>query len=65
VCAQHQVLQADFERWQQTFVQAATRALDPNTASDAEVAAQMRELHTKIGAQAMELETLKKKLAGA
>jgi serine/threonine protein kinase len=49
------------ERWLRTFVDAGTRALDPDAADAAE---QVKELHATIGAQAMEIERLKRKLKG-
>ncbi len=63
VCARHGMSAGLLEAWQRRFVEGAERALDPKAVSDAAAADQLRELHAKIGAQAMEIESLKKLLA--
>jgi serine/threonine protein kinase len=63
LCQQHRIEPADFERWQQTFVEAGMVALDPNGRDDTLIE-QMHALHAKIGAQAMQIEQLQKRLAG-
>jgi serine/threonine protein kinase len=50
---------AELERWQQRFLEAAEQALDPAAANQQEL---VRELHAQIGAQAMEIQSLKKRL---
>ena len=62
VCARYGLTAAELEAWQRRFLEAAAQGLDPKAAPDANAAEQLRELHAKIGAQAMELETLKKRL---
>jgi serine/threonine-protein kinase len=59
-CRRHGIASADLERWQETFVDAGLRALDPGAATASD---QVRELHAKIGEQAMEIEQLRKQLA--
>ncbi len=61
VCSRHRLHGEDFEEWTRAFVVAGTRALDPDAA---DAVATVRELHATIGAQAMEIERLKKKLKG-
>ena len=63
VCLRHRVAPADFEQWRQRFLEGAEQSLDPNAAPKADPAT-LRDLHAKIGAQAMELEALKKRLNG-
>jgi serine/threonine-protein kinase len=53
---------SELEAWQRCFLEAAERALDPAAASATSPVEQLRQLHAKIGAQAMEIETLKKQL---
>jgi serine/threonine protein kinase len=62
-CRQRRIQPDDLQRWQQTFVEAGIQALDPDGGQ--ELVGQVRELHAKIGAQAMEIEQLKKKLQAA
>jgi serine/threonine protein kinase len=59
-CKQQRIQPTDLERWQQTFVEAGKLALEPKGAHSA--VEQLRELHTKVGAQAMEIEQLKRRL---
>jgi serine/threonine protein kinase len=61
VCRRQDIDPDDLERWQLTLFQAGLVALDPNGSNS--TADRLRELHAKIGAQAMELEQLKKRLA--
>jgi serine/threonine-protein kinase len=64
VCARHGMSAGLLEAWQRRFLEGAERALDPKSASEQSAAEQLGELHAKIGAQAMEIEALKKRLAG-
>jgi len=59
VCTRSGVDHAELERWQRCFLQAAEQALDPAAAHQAEL---IRELHAQIGAQAMEIQGLKRRL---
>jgi serine/threonine protein kinase len=58
-CTRHGLAVEEFERWRQRFLDGATQALDPSAAPVEDV----RELYAKIGAQAMEIETLKSRWA--
>jgi serine/threonine protein kinase len=60
VCKKHRVQPSDLERWQQTFVEAGLIALDPLGRVSA--TEQIRALQAKVGAQAMEIEQLQKRL---
>jgi serine/threonine-protein kinase len=64
VCAQYGLAAAVLQTWQRRFLEAGERVLDPKAASEAEVAEQLRDLQTKLGAQAMEIDKLRKRLAG-
>jgi serine/threonine-protein kinase len=58
-CAPHGLLEEEFERWQQRFLEGGAQALDgaaPVQNVDEEA---LRGLYAKIGAQAMEIERLK------
>jgi serine/threonine protein kinase len=63
-CARHHVPANEFERWRQRFLRGAEQALEPNAPEGESVQDKVRELHAKIGTQAMEIETLKQRLAG-
>ena len=63
VCMRHCVGPAEFEGWHQRFLEGAEQALDPNAPQGANQA-RLRDLHAKIGAQAMELEALRKRMNG-
>ena len=56
----------DLERWKQRFLSGGERALDPErgTAKDSKEIL-IRDLHAKIGAQAMEIENLRKRLSSS
>jgi serine/threonine protein kinase len=58
-CTRGGVEQPEFERWQQRFLEAGEHALDPAAANPEEL---VRGLHAQIGAQAMEIQGLKKRL---
>jgi serine/threonine-protein kinase len=61
-CERHSLAAAEFEHWRQRFLEGAEKALDP--AGPPAVNPQMiRDLHAQIGAQAMELQALKKQLS--
>ncbi len=61
--ARHSLPAADLERWKQGFLDGAEQALDPSAKNGRNHPDQLRDLHAKIGAQAMEIEALKKRLA--
>jgi serine/threonine protein kinase len=62
-CRRYGVSADELERWQARFLEGATRALEsPNAFAGQE---KLRELHAKIGSQAMEIESLRKQLAEA
>jgi serine/threonine protein kinase len=63
VCARHGLAPSDFDRWRQRFLQGAEQALDPAAAEPPASPEVVRDLHAQIGAQAMEIQTLKRKLA--
>lgn len=54
---------AEVTGWQQRALDAAERSLDPNPPPAVETV-ELREMHAKIGAQAMEIEALKRRLSG-
>jgi serine/threonine protein kinase len=58
-CTQYGVDQTEFERWHKCFLEAAEQALDPAADRQEEL---IRDLHAQIGAQAMEIQGLKKRL---
>jgi serine/threonine protein kinase len=62
VCSRLGVDAADLELWRQSFLKGGEQALDPEGAQtvNADV---LRDLHAQIGAQAMEIQALKKRLA--
>jgi serine/threonine protein kinase len=64
VCAQYGLAAAVLQTWQRRFLEAGERALDPQAASEADVAEQLRDLQTKFAAQALEIGKLRKRLAG-
>jgi serine/threonine protein kinase len=53
----------ELERWQHKFLEGARQALDPNGSNGDACQQKLHELHAKIGAQAMEIEELKRQLA--
>ncbi len=59
-CTYHCVPAAEFESWRQRFLAGAEQALDPSGAPAPDL---VRELHAQIGAQAMEIQALKRQLA--
>jgi serine/threonine protein kinase len=58
-CARSGLDQAELDRWQQRFLEAGEQALDPAATHQEE---RIRELHAQIGVQAMEIQSLKKRL---
>jgi eukaryotic-like serine/threonine-protein kinase len=61
VCTRHGLTVEEFERWQQRFLEGAEQALEPG--EEGKVFQETpRDLHEKIGTQAMEIERLKKRL---
>jgi serine/threonine protein kinase len=65
VCAQNRIAADEFERWRKRFVEAGARAFDPHGVNGEAVNGMLRDLHAKIGAQAMEIEALKARLPAA
>ncbi len=61
-CLRHGVAVAEFERWRQRFLEGAEQALDPSGGNPAPYADTIRDLHAQIGAQAMEIQALKKRM---
>jgi serine/threonine protein kinase len=61
-CLRDGLAGAEFERWRQRFLEGAEQALDPSSANSTAPAEIIRELHAQIGAQAMEIQALKKRL---
>jgi serine/threonine protein kinase len=64
VCTRYGLAAAVLAGWRRRFLEAGERALDPKAAPEADVTDRLRELHAKIGVQAMEIEALRKRLAG-
>ncbi len=61
--ARHGLAPEEFERWRQRFLTGAEKALDPRRAAGKDSKEILiRDLHAKIGAQAMELESLRKRM---
>jgi serine/threonine protein kinase len=54
----------ELERWRQRFLEGAERALDSATGLPGTRRDNVHDLHAKIGAQAVEIESLKNRLAG-
>ena len=57
-CTQHGLSVEELEHWRIRFLEGGRNSLDPNAGT----AESVRDLHAKIGAQAMEIETLKRQL---
>lgn len=62
-CDQNGIAVDELDRWRQSFLDGGRRSLDPN-AAHREEAEKIKDLHAKIGLQAMEIEDLRKQLAG-
>ena len=62
--SRHAIPVADLVSWQRQFIEGGEAALDSSTVGNGCHADQLSQLHAKIGAQAMELEAMKKPLAG-
>jgi serine/threonine protein kinase len=60
-CAQNEIAPEELDRWRQSFLEGGRRSLDPTAAGQHE-ADRIKDLHAKIGLQAMEIEDLKKQL---
>jgi serine/threonine protein kinase len=58
-CARNSVSPIEFETWQRRFLQGAEQALGPGAGKTPDA---IRELHAQIGAQAMEIQALKRRL---
>jgi serine/threonine protein kinase len=56
-CTRNHLSSAEFECWRQRFLDGGEQALDPDASP-----ATIRDLHAQIGAQAMEIQHLKKRL---
>jgi serine/threonine protein kinase len=63
-CQKHGIAEEELEQWKRSFLDAGQKAFEPAAASDKEHEDQLRNLHARIGAQAMEIETLKRQIAG-
>jgi serine/threonine protein kinase len=50
-------------RWRARFLEAAEQEFDPSGCSASVMSQKLRDMHTKIGSQAMEIEALKERLA--
>jgi serine/threonine protein kinase len=61
-CQKHGIEIAEFENWRSRFLRGAEEALEPGSDAARGDARLIRELHAKIGAQAMEIEALKRRL---
>src|SRR5262249_55522436 len=53
----------ELDRWRARFLEAAEQEFDPSGCSASAMSQQLRDMHTKIGSQAMEIEALKERLA--
>jgi serine/threonine-protein kinase len=58
-CAPYDLSAEEFEQWQRRFLEGAADALDPSNSFVADYRATLQNLYAKIGAQALEIETLK------
>jgi serine/threonine protein kinase len=63
-CREHGLAEEELERWTQSFLDAGRKAFEPAMGHDKEHEDQLRDLHARIGAQAVEIETLKRQIAG-
>jgi serine/threonine protein kinase len=61
-CTTHGLTIGEFERWRRKFLEGAERALDPTGSAGRMSAAALRELHARIGAQAVEIEKLRRQV---
>ena len=61
-CERHGLARDEFEQWHQRFMAGAYQALDPTTTLSDNSVGLLRDLHAKIGVQAMEIEVLKKRV---
>jgi serine/threonine-protein kinase len=62
-CSRHALAVAEFERWRQRFLEGAEQALEPAGDKQTVSSEMLRDLHAQIGAQAMEIQALKRQLA--
>jgi serine/threonine protein kinase len=62
VLRQHGLSADELARWQRRFLEGAEQALDPTSQRDDPAPEALRDLYAKIGAQAMQIEVLKKQL---
>jgi serine/threonine protein kinase len=62
VCAKHRVPLELFERWQSAFLEGGQQALTDGPRPEDAAQEQIRELQRRLGAQAVELEALRKRL---
>jgi hypothetical protein len=61
-CSRNGVPTAEFETWKHRFLQGAEQALGPAAGGGGNTPEAIRDLHAQIGAQAMEIQALKKRL---
>jgi serine/threonine protein kinase len=62
-CRKHGLAKVELERWRQSFLEGGRKAFEPPPAPANGHDDQLRDLHARIGAQAMEIETLRKQIA--
>jgi serine/threonine protein kinase len=62
-CGLNHLAAGEFETWQERFLDGGEKALDPAQATASMNTYAIRDLHAQIGAQAMEIQALKKRLA--
>jgi hypothetical protein len=63
VMKQYGLTAEELERWQQRFLEGAEQALDPASQRNGVALGPLRDLYAKIGAQAMQIEDLRKLVA--
>jgi serine/threonine protein kinase len=61
-CSRYGLAVSEFERWRQRFLEGAEQALEPGGDKQTVSSEMLRDLHAQIGAQAMEIQMLKRQL---